>query len=143
MSSSHHSVPYELFVGIDIAAATASAAWQTSEKKPGKAITIEQTPEGFATLQRTLLLTHVAPGQVLVVMEATGTYWLSLATFLVRQGFVVSAINPAQAHYFAKAFSGEPRRMPLMPRHWHNWRPCCNRNPGLLLLQSMRSWNSA
>jgi transposase len=50
-----------------------------------------------------LFLTHVAPGQVLVVMEATGTYWLSLATFLVRQGFVVSAINPAQAHSFAKA----------------------------------------
>jgi transposase len=103
MSSSQSPVRYELFVGVDIAAATASAVWQTSEKKLGKAITIEQSPEGFTVLQRTLLLTHVAPGQVLVVMESTGTYWLSLATFLVRQGFVVSVINPAQAHYFAKA----------------------------------------
>jgi hypothetical protein len=50
-----------------------STARRASEKKPGKAITYEQTPEGFAPLQRTLLLTHVAPGLVPVVMEATGT----------------------------------------------------------------------
>ena len=45
---------------------------------------------------------HV-PCQVLVVMEATGSYWISLATRLVHEGFVVSVINPAQAHHFAKA----------------------------------------
>jgi hypothetical protein len=73
MSSSQSAVRYELFVGVDIAAATASAVWQPSANKPGKAITIEQTPEGFTVLQRSLSLTHVAPNQVLVVMEATGT----------------------------------------------------------------------
>jgi len=36
-------------------------------------------------------------------MEATGSYWMSLATRLVHEGFVVSVINPAQAHHFAKA----------------------------------------
>ena len=36
-------------------------------------------------------------------MEATGSYWISLATRLVHEGFVVSVINPAQAHHFAKA----------------------------------------
>ena len=36
-------------------------------------------------------------------MEATGSYWVVLATALVQAGFAVSAINPAQAHYFAKA----------------------------------------
>ena len=38
-----------------------------------------------------------------MVMEATGSYWISLATHLVHEGFVVSVINPAQAHHFAKA----------------------------------------
>ena len=45
---------------------------------------------------------HV-PSSILVVMEATGSYWISLATSLVHEGFVVSVINPAQAHHFAKA----------------------------------------
>jgi transposase len=36
-------------------------------------------------------------------MEATGSYWLSLATALAARGFAVSVINPAQAHHFAKA----------------------------------------
>src|SRR5712692_7205837 len=36
-------------------------------------------------------------------MEATGSYWISLATRLVHEGFAVSVVNPAQAHHFAKA----------------------------------------
>lgn len=36
-------------------------------------------------------------------MEATGSYWIKLATHLVHDGFAVSVINPAQAHHFAKA----------------------------------------
>ncbi len=52
--------------------------------------------------QRLLASGHSA-AEILVVMEATGAYWLSLATALVAQGFAVSVINPAQAHHFAKA----------------------------------------
>jgi transposase len=36
-------------------------------------------------------------------MEATGSSWMTLATWLVQAGFAVSVINPAQAHHFAKA----------------------------------------
>jgi transposase len=36
-------------------------------------------------------------------MEATGSYWISLATHLVHEGFRVSVINASQAHHFAKA----------------------------------------
>ncbi len=36
-------------------------------------------------------------------MEATGTYWMRLASSLSEAGFAVSVINPAQAHDFAKA----------------------------------------
>ena len=40
---------------------------------------------------------------ILVVMEATGSYWINLATTLTQNGFAVSVINPAQAHHFARA----------------------------------------
>ena len=43
------------------------------------------------------------PQAVLIVMEATGTYWMRLASSLVAAGFAVAVINPAQAHDFAKA----------------------------------------
>jgi transposase len=36
-------------------------------------------------------------------MEATGSYWISLATTVVAAGFAVSVINPKQARDFAKA----------------------------------------
>ena len=48
-------------------------------------------------------MTEVAPANTLIVMEATGSYWMHLATFLVHHGFAVSVINPKQAHHFAKA----------------------------------------
>jgi hypothetical protein len=47
--------PYQLFVGVDIAAATATIAWQTPQQKPGKSITIEQTPESFSSLHHRLM----------------------------------------------------------------------------------------
>lgn len=36
-------------------------------------------------------------------MEATGSYWVALATALFHAGFAVSVINPVQAHHFARA----------------------------------------
>jgi transposase len=94
---------YALFIGIDIAAQTAMVATQRPGAKASRSFTIEQTPEGYTRLLHQLQATGAVPGQVLVVMEATGSYWISLATRLVHAGFAVSVINPAQAHHFAKA----------------------------------------
>jgi transposase len=94
---------YALFVGVDIAAQTATVATQRPGTKASRSFTIDQTPEGYTSLLHQLQVTGFIPGQVLVVMEATGSYWISLATRLVREGFAVSVINPAQAHHFAKA----------------------------------------
>lgn len=94
---------YQLYVGVDIAAATATVAWQAPAQKPGKPITIEQTPEGFSSLHQRLMKTGAIPAQSLMVMEATGIYWLAVATFFARLGYAVSVVNPAQAHHFAKA----------------------------------------
>ena len=94
---------YELFVGIDIAATTAEVATQRPGAKARKSFKIDQTPEGFNRLVKKLQATGHDPSHILVVMEATGSYWISLATRLVHEGFRVSVINPAQSHHFAKA----------------------------------------
>lgn len=72
---------YQLFVGVDIAAATAAVAWQAPHQKPGKPITIEQTPEGFCLLHQRLAKTGRTPAEILVAMEATGIYWLPWQPF--------------------------------------------------------------
>ncbi len=103
MSNSQSTVVYSLFVGVDIAATTATVSWMRPGEKANRPVTIEQTPDGYASLERKLRATGKAPAEVLVVMEATGSYWITLATQPVHAGFQVSVINPAQAHHFAKA----------------------------------------
>jgi transposase len=94
---------YELFVGIDIAATTAAVSTQRPGAKASRSFTVDQTPESYSRLVNKLQAAGYMPSCILVVMEATGSYWMSLATRLVREGFRVSVINPAQAHHFAKA----------------------------------------
>lgn len=92
---------YTLFVGIDIAAASATVAYASARDAIAAPFTIQQTPAGFATLQARLAATGHTPTQTLVVMEATGTYWMRLAVALHAAGFSVSVINPRQARHFA------------------------------------------
>jgi transposase len=94
---------YELFVGIDIAATTAAVSTQRPGAKASRSFTVDQTPESYSRLVNKLQAAGYVPSCILVVMEATGSYWMSLATRFVREGFRVSVINPAQAHHFAKA----------------------------------------
>ena len=97
---------YRLYVGIDIAAATAPASWLGPDGPgPGPAapLTLEQTAAGFGQLRRRLRATGVPAAETLVVMEATGTYWMALATALGAAGYAVSVVNPQQAHHFARA----------------------------------------
>jgi transposase len=69
-----------LVVGVDIAAATATVAWVTPGTKSSRPFTIAQTPQGFAQLHARLSATGYAPNELLIVLEATGTYWMRLAT---------------------------------------------------------------
>ena len=94
---------YQLFVGVDIAAASATVSWKEAADRPSRPLTIPQTTAGSTELQRHLLASGHQPQAVLVVLEATGTYWVTLATTLHQAGFAISVINPAQAHDFAKA----------------------------------------
>jgi transposase len=103
MRTSQTAQTYTLFVGVDIAATTAAVSIPRAGAPASRSFTLDQTPEGHTKLMHQLQATGHVPASILVVMEATGSYWISLATHLVHEGFVVSVMNPAQAHYFAKA----------------------------------------
>jgi transposase len=105
MNSSPHS--YRLFVGVDIAALSFAARWFVTGSSPGPAKSFAESPEGFAAFQTALAATRVQPADTLIVLEATGSYWISLAVTLHQAGYVVSVINPAHAHAFAASL---PRR---------------------------------
>jgi transposase len=103
MTTSTNNPTYGLFVGVDIAATSAKVSWLIPREAPSRAISMEQTPQAFSALELRLLSMGHPASSILVVMEATGSYWISLATAMTRAGFAVSVINPAQAHHFAKA----------------------------------------
>ncbi len=103
METAQGAAGYQLFVGVDIAAATAMAAWQPVGGKVGRPVQIAQSPEGHAALHEKLSASGVPAGKTLVVLEATGSSWITLATTLAQWGYAVAVINPSQAHDFAKA----------------------------------------
>src|ERR687886_1458174 len=97
------SAAYQLYVGIDVAADSFTAAWLSVGGTPSPAFAADQAPAGYATLQRRLRAAGVPPASTLVVLEATGNYWVALAVALHEAGYRVSVVNPRQAHHFAKA----------------------------------------
>jgi transposase len=95
---------YTLYVGIDVAAASASVALMTPDQAAQPVFTVEQTAPGITRLIAKLMATGHPTGQVHVVMEATGTYWMRLASRLYQAGFAVSVVNPSQAYHYAQAW---------------------------------------
>jgi transposase len=98
---------YQLFVGVDIAAASFTAAWTRGGPPRERVHTFAQTPQGFTSFQTALAATSIAAANTLVVLEATGSYWITLAVTLHQAGYTVSVVNPAHAHAFARSL---PRR---------------------------------
>jgi transposase len=109
----HPATDYRMFVGIDIAAATFTAAWMAVGASPTPPVTHPQRPAGYAALQRQLAATATPPAATLVVLEATGSYWVALAVTLHTAGYGVSVINPLQADHFAKAQLRRAKTDPL------------------------------
>ncbi|WP_428605477.1 IS110 family transposase, partial [Sedimenticola sp.] len=86
-----------VFVGVDIAAKT----FDLVVRKAGKSSKVEpfnQTPPGHA--QAIKRLKALKPS--LIVMEATGIYYLDLAVALTAAGLPVSVINPKSFRHFAE-----------------------------------------
>jgi transposase len=96
-----------LYVGVDIAAKTFTATWGPTSSPRVRPAVFAQTPEGFAAFHHDLSLTGLPPDATLIVMEATGSYWVALAVYLHAAGYHVSVVNPAHIHYYTKSL---PRR---------------------------------
>jgi len=99
--------PYQLFVGVDIAAKTFAASWGADPSALHPTRTFAQSPNGFATFREQLATTSVAPSATLVVLEATGSYWVALAVSLHQSGYRVCVLNPGQVALYARSL---PRR---------------------------------
>src|SRR5919199_2372313 len=97
------SAAYQLYVGIDVAADSFTAAWLPPGGTPSLPFAADQAPAGYAALQRHLRATGVPPAETLVVLEATGNYWVALAVALHEAGYRVAVVTPRQAHHCAKA----------------------------------------
>jgi hypothetical protein len=80
------SAGYRLFGGVASAAATAMAAWQVGGGKVSRAVQIAQSPQGQAELHEKLRASAVPAGETLVVLEATGSSWITLATTQTQGG---------------------------------------------------------
>jgi transposase len=94
---------YSLRVGIDISAYQVSATWGTMPDDERPVVAVEQSATGYRTVIQQLRQTGHEPAHCQVVMEATGTYWMRLAYALHEAGFMVSVVNPVQAHRLAQA----------------------------------------
>lgn len=94
---------YELYVGLDVGANSLSAAWGINAQAVGQAHEFAQTQIDYKRLATHLKKSGTTPQHTLMVIEATGTYWMRVATALYQMGFQISVINPRQAYHFARA----------------------------------------
>jgi transposase len=108
------------------------AAWMTPGQAPSTPHSFAQTPDGFAAFQTQLATTGIAPATTLVVLEATGSYWVALAVNLYAAGYHVSVQNPQKVHDWAKSLSRRGKSDGLdatmltqfaLERHPEEWAP--------------------
>ena len=86
-------------LGIDIAKVKLDAILLKKDKSFRK--TFANTLSGFNALREWLHQHDVS--QLHVCMEATGSYWEAVATYLHEAGYIVSVVNPACIKAFAKS----------------------------------------
>lgn len=98
---------YRLFVGVDIAATTFAASWTTAGASSQRAVTFAQTPDDFVAFQEQLRALGIPEAETLIVIEATGSYWVGLAVSFHEAGFAVAVVNPAHVYNYARSL---PRR---------------------------------
>lgn len=93
------------FCGIDIAKYKHEA---TVIDESGKAlldsISFSNTKEGCEKLLSLFERLNISKGELLIGMEATGHYWLSVHAFLLEQEYEVKVINPIQSEAFRKMY---------------------------------------
>jgi transposase len=107
---------YRLFAGIDVAAKSFTASWTQDRRDYARSVKFEYSPTGISQFQAQIQATGVAPAETLIVLEATGSYWITLAVSLHAAGYVVSVVNPAQVHAWAQSLPRRGKTDPLDAR---------------------------
>lgn len=93
------------YCGIDIAKFNHEASVISSDGKALlSSISFSNTKEGCEKLVALFKRLNINIEDVLIGMEATGHYWLSVHTFLLDLGFDVKVINPIQSDAFRKIY---------------------------------------
>lgn len=87
-----------LYLGIDIGKNNHEAGIVNADgSHKGKSLRFANTSEGFDKLLQFITAKNPTGEELRIGMEATGHYWLVLFSFLHKQGFSISVINPIQS----------------------------------------------
>lgn len=93
------------YCGIDIAKRNHETSVIDAEGKPlFDSISITNTQEGCEKLYSLFEQLSIARDDIIVGMEATGHYWLSIYEHLTEQNYDVRVINPIQSDAFRKMY---------------------------------------
>ena len=106
---------YTVFVGVDISAKSATVSWGTQANDLCKPRTIKQNDTDWQWLSETLRSLTDDPKKCLIVMEATGTYWMQMALVLHEAGFTLVSIRklPYSSKCERKRIEQEPANFQL------------------------------
>lgn len=93
------------YCGIDIAKQNHEASVIDTEGKPLlDSISITNSQEGCKRLFSLFERPSIDKGDVVIGMEATDHYWVSVCEHLTEQGYNVRVINPIQSDAFRKVY---------------------------------------
>lgn len=97
------------FLGIDIAKTNHVASLIDSNGNLIiKTINFTNSVEGYQKLKEQI--SHIPLIEIIIAMEATGHYWLSLFSFLIDDGYNVYVYNPFQIKSFRSAFNNRKQK---------------------------------
>ena len=91
------------YVGIDVAAETLAVVRLEPGAPAAPAEAVTNAEAGWRDLARALRRQGADPAAALLVMEATGSYWVGAATALHAAGWAVAVVSPASARHYAQA----------------------------------------
>ena len=93
------------YVGIDIAKRKHEASILDTEGKPLCAsISFPNTKDGCDVLIAQFVRLNISKDNVVIGMEATGHYWLSVYSYLLEMGYNLKVINPIQSDAFRRMY---------------------------------------
>lgn len=93
------------YCGIDIAKYKHEASViDTNGKALLDSISFANDKQGCENILAVFQKFEISPADVIIGMEATGHYWLSVYTFFLELGYNVKVINPIQSEAFRKMY---------------------------------------